>query len=132
MEPADRPGRGGTVDKGKAMVTQTGDRYAAIWRPVFAAGYPAESTVTEAWAQTRQMFAETYGPGLTDTQQREMAGEMTVAWLLRALSPAATAVDTERATLAQQAALWLGLCGYDLDRIYDGYYQLLQGWGVYG
>lgn len=62
---------------------------------------------------------------------RDLLAEMAVAWLLRALSPNVSALDTELASLAQQAALWLGVLRCDLDRVYDGYFHLLQEWGVY-
>src|SRR5262249_34070536 len=107
-----------------AMVTKTQEDFAAIWRPVFSGGFPEDSAVAEAWARTRQLFVEEYGARLTDLQKQHMIGEMTIAWLVRALSPSASAADTERATLAQQVALWLGQFRYDLDRLYTGYYDL--------
>jgi hypothetical protein len=113
------------------MTTARRERFAAIWRPVFGAEVPSESDVAGAWASTRALLAEQYGAGLTEQRCREMAGEMAIAWLLRALAPSASAADTELASLAQQAALWLGAFPYDLDRVYEGYYRLLQAWGAY-
>jgi hypothetical protein len=120
------------MDESKAMTTKTQESYTAIWRPLFADGCPPDdAAVAAAWARTQQLFIEQYGPNLSRRQREEMACEMAIAWLLRALSPTASAEDTERATLAQQAALALGIFRYDLDRLYDGYYGLLQAWGVY-
>lgn len=126
-------GRGYTpapVDESRTMVTTTQESFSAIWRPVFADGRPPEAAVAGAWVRTQQLFVDQYGAGLTEKQRREMVAEMAIAWLLRAFSPSATAADTERATLAQQAALWLDTLRYDLDRLYDGYYHLLQEWGI--
>lgn len=105
--------------------------FAAIWRPVFAQGVAPEHALARAWARTQQFFAQQYGSHLTEAQCQDLLEEMTVAWLLRALAPGASASDTELSTLAQQAALALGLLRYDLARVYEGYFQLLEGWGVY-
>jgi hypothetical protein len=113
------------------MTTTVGETFASIWRPVFADGCPAESAAADAWARTQRLFAGEYGAGLSVRQCEEMAGEMALAWLLRAMSPRATAADTELASLAQHAALWLGMLTHDLDRVYEGYYHLLQAWGMY-
>ena len=113
------------------METTTQEGFAAIWRPVFVDGCPAEAAVSAAWERTRRLFADRYGPGVSERLCREMVGEMAIAWLLRALSPFATAADTELASLAQQAALSLDLCRFDLDRVFEGYYHLLEAWGVY-
>jgi hypothetical protein len=108
------------------MDTKTRTSFGTIWRPVFAGREPTEAEVAHAWGRTRRLFADEYGAGLTPRQAEVLLEEMAIAWLLRALSPVATAEDAERATLAQQAALWLGVLSYDLDRVYDGYYRLLQ------
>jgi hypothetical protein len=113
------------------MATKTQESFATIWRPVFANGCPPESAVADAWARTQRLLVARYGAGLTERQRQEMVGEMAIAWLLRAFSPSATAADTEQASLAQQAALWLGVLRYDLDRLYEGYYHLLQEWAMY-
>jgi hypothetical protein len=113
------------------MTTIQRERFAAIWRPVFGAEVPSELDVDRAWARTKALLSEQYGSGLTEQRCREMVGEMAIAWLLRALAPSASAADTEQASLAQQAALWLGAVPYDLARVYEGYYRLLQAWGAY-
>lgn len=113
------------------MTTQTRERFSNIWRPVFCDGCPPEPAVADAWARTQRSFIERYGAALTVHQRRGMLGEMAIASLLRALAPSATATDTERASLALQAALALGVLRYDLDRVYEGYYRLLEGWAVY-
>jgi hypothetical protein len=113
------------------MATTTRESFAGIWRPVFADGSPSESAVAAAWEGTQRLLAEQYGRGLSSKQLQDMVAEMAIAWLLRAFSPSATAADTELASLAQQAALWLGVFRYDLDRVYEGYYHLLQAWGTY-
>ncbi|MGH2585673.1 MAG: hypothetical protein ACRDJE_12235 [Dehalococcoidia bacterium] len=113
------------------MITKMQESFSAIWGPVFADGWPPEAAVADAWARTNQLLVEQYGADVTDEQRREMVSEMAIAWLVRALSPSATAADTERASLAQQVALWLSVLRYDLDRLYEGYYHLLQKWGVY-
>ncbi len=113
------------------MAAPIRESFAGIWRPVFADGCPPESAVADAWARTRALLVQQYGPRLTHEQVQSLLTEMVIAWLLRALSPSATAADTELASLAQQAALWLGALRFDLDRVYEGYYPLLQAWGVY-
>lgn len=113
------------------MATTTQEPFSDIWRPVFAGGCPAEAAVADAWTRTQQLLVERYGAGLTAKRRQELAGEMAIAWLLRAFSPSATAADTERASLAVQAALSLGVLRYDLDHLYEGYYRLLQRWAVY-
>ena|SRR6266508_2100583 len=113
------------------MTTKTRESFCDIWRPVFAGGCPPEAAVADAWARTQQTFIEQYGAVLTARQRQEMLGEMAIAWLLRAFAPSATAADSERASLALQAALSLGVLRYDLDRVYEGYYRLLEEWAVY-
>ena len=112
------------------MATTPPESFAAIWRPVFADCYPSDAVVATAWARTQWLLVERYDGGLAEERCREMLGELAIASVLRAFSPSATPADTELASLAQQAALWLNAIRYDLDHLYEGYYRLLQEWGA--
>jgi len=114
------------------MAVTTRESFVQIWRPVFADGEPSDLAVSDAWVQTQALLVERYGPRLTQGQMQDLVAEMTISWLLRAFSPHATGADTELASVAQHAALWLEMLHIDLDRLYDGYYRLLEEWGMYG
>ena len=107
------------------------EQFVDLWRPVFTEDSPREEAVQAAWTRTRALLDERYGPRLTDAQARHLINELVVAWLLRALSPSASVADGELSTLAQQAALWLGLLDVDLDHIFSGYFNELQRWGIF-
>ncbi len=113
------------------MAASVRQAFIAIWRPVFHTGPLHDAAVQAAWSRTRDLLAALYGPELTSEQALDLLAEMTLAWLLRAMGPAAGAEDTEVASLAQQAALALGALTYDLNRVYEGYFRLLRTWGVY-
>lgn len=113
------------------MAVSVRQAFIAIWRPVFHAGSMDDAAVQAAWSRTRNLLAALYGPALTGEQALDLLAEMTLAWLLRAMGPAASAEDTEVASLAQQAALALGALTYDLTRVYESYFRLLRAWGVY-
>ncbi len=113
------------------MVASVRQAFTAIWRPVFQDGAADDAAVQAAWSRTHDLLAALYGPDLTGEQARDLLAEMTLAWLLRAMAPTASAEDSDIASLAQQAALALGALTYDLSRVYEGYFRLLRAWGVY-
>jgi hypothetical protein len=113
------------------MAASVRQAFIAIWRPVFDASPLEDAALQTAWSRTRDLLAALYGPALTGEQALDLLAEMALAWLLRAMGPAASAEDTEVASLAQQAALALGALTYDLTRVYEGYFRLLRTWGVY-
>lgn len=113
------------------MVSPVREAFNAIWQPVFRDGTPDEAAVRDAWARTRDLLAAVYGPDLSEEHMRDLLAEIALAWLLRAMSPTADAADSALASLAQQAALALGVLAYDVDRVYEGYFRLLRAWGVY-